>query len=121
MIRWRLYRATSSRVSSAAGVTSGGNGVDTDTLLDSKSGLLSISAVTQHNGNDRRDLPEPRCGTRPQAYGMGYGHGLGLQVLPSALTHSGSKRELSLSLVENVCCIITGASCPFSAHGSWRW
>src|SRR6185312_9243149 len=83
----------------------------TNTLLDSKSGLISISTVTHINGNQCRGLP--------RRYGMGYGQGFGLHVLPSALTHSGSKRELSLSLVEKVCCIITGASCPSSPHGSW--
>ena len=37
--------------------------------------------------------------------------------MPSGLTHSGSKRASSLSLVENVCCIITGASCAVLAAG----
>ena len=50
------------------------------------------------------DLPEG------PAQAIGYGHGLNRHILPSALTHSGSNFAASLLAVENVCCIITGAS-----------
>src|SRR6478609_11999949 len=59
MIRWRLYRATSSRVSSAAGVTSGGNGVDTDTLLDSKSGLFPSQQLPSTTAMTAGTFPSP--------------------------------------------------------------
>ena len=82
-------------------------------LLDCS--LLTITAGTAINSNETR-----AASPRRRAQAIGYGQGLNRQVLPSGLTDSGSNRAASLLLVENVCCIITGASSPLSPHGSWR-
>ena len=86
------------------GSTSGGRGMPS--IVRFRPRHAALAAKTAHSA----EAAGPAGPAASGAQAIGYGQALNLQVLLSGLTDSGSNRAASLSDVENVCCIMIGAS-----------